>query len=121
MKKGDVVKIHRTVWWCTGLSGEPTVGREICGRRVAAPTVGGGHQTVRCANGPGAATVVCAQFGRKSCTGQARVAVRCATRQKARMVRAPRGGVNSVGNSPTLCGEGGKAWFIWLRVQPLTG
>jgi hypothetical protein len=23
-----------------------------------------------------------------------------------------------VGNSPTLCGEGGKAWFIWLRVQP---
>jgi hypothetical protein len=26
-----------------------------------------------------------------------------------------------VGNSPTLCGEGEKAWFIWLRVQPLTG
>jgi hypothetical protein len=24
-----------------------------------------------------------------------------------------------VGNSPTLCGDGGKAWFIWLRVQPL--
>jgi hypothetical protein len=24
MKKGDVAKIHRTVW-CTGLSGEPTV------------------------------------------------------------------------------------------------
>jgi hypothetical protein len=23
-----------------------------------------------------------------------------------------------VGNSPTLCGEGKKAWFIWLRVQP---
>jgi hypothetical protein len=23
-----------------------------------------------------------------------------------------------VGNSPTLCGDGGKAWFIWLRVQP---
>jgi hypothetical protein len=22
-----------------------------------------------------------------------------------------------VGNSPTLCGEGEKAWFIWLRVQ----
>jgi hypothetical protein len=38
--------IHRTVRWCTGLSGEPTVGREICGRRVAAPTVGGGHRTV---------------------------------------------------------------------------
>jgi hypothetical protein len=26
-----------------------------------------------------------------------------------------------VGNSPTLCGEGEKAWFIWLRVQPLKG
>jgi hypothetical protein len=24
-----------------------------------------------------------------------------------------------VGNSPTLCGEGVKAWFIRLRVQPL--
>jgi hypothetical protein len=22
--KGDVAKIHRTVWWCTGLSGEPS-------------------------------------------------------------------------------------------------
>jgi hypothetical protein len=26
-----------------------------------------------------------------------------------------------VGNSPTLCGEGVIAWFIWLRVQPLKG
>jgi hypothetical protein len=25
MKKGGVAKIHRTVRWCTGLSGEPTV------------------------------------------------------------------------------------------------
>jgi hypothetical protein len=41
-----VAIIHRTVRWCTVLSGEPTAGREICGRRVAAPTVGGGHQTV---------------------------------------------------------------------------
>jgi hypothetical protein len=24
-----------------------------------------------------------------------------------------------VGNSPTLCGDGEIAWFIWLRVQPL--
>jgi hypothetical protein len=23
-----------------------------------------------------------------------------------------------VGNSTTLSGESGKAWFIWLRVQP---
>jgi hypothetical protein len=27
--------IHRTIRWCTGLSGEPTVGRAIRGRRVA--------------------------------------------------------------------------------------
>jgi hypothetical protein len=26
--------------------------------------------------------------------------------------------VRSVGNSPTLCGDGGISWFIWLRVQP---
>jgi hypothetical protein len=26
-----------------------------------------------------------------------------------------------VGNSPTLCGESEKAWFIWLSVQPLIG
>jgi hypothetical protein len=26
-----------------------------------------------------------------------------------------------VGNSPTLSGESGKAWFIWLMVQPLSG
>jgi hypothetical protein len=25
MKKCDVAKIHRTVRWCTGLSGEPTI------------------------------------------------------------------------------------------------
>jgi hypothetical protein len=35
-----MAKIHWTVWWCTGLSGEPmvdcaTVGRGICERRVA--------------------------------------------------------------------------------------
>jgi hypothetical protein len=27
--------IHRTVRWCTGLSGEPTVGSAISGRRVS--------------------------------------------------------------------------------------
>jgi hypothetical protein len=86
MKKGDVAIIHRTVRWCTGLSGEPTVGREIYGQRVAAPTVGRRHRTVRCApdsvrcaNGPRAATVDCARVGRKSWTGQATVAVRWLT------------------------------------------
>jgi hypothetical protein len=102
--------IHRTVRWCIRLSCEPTVasatvGRAICGRRVAhangrqgapdcpvsqrspaqrsaaqsvgdawpALTVGMGHQTVRCApdsvrcaNCPGAATVICARKGRRS-------------------------------------------------------
>jgi hypothetical protein len=27
--QGDVAIIHRTVLWCTGMSGEPTVGRAI--------------------------------------------------------------------------------------------
>jgi hypothetical protein len=31
-----------------------------------APTVGRGHRTVRCANWPGASTVVCARIGRRS-------------------------------------------------------
>jgi hypothetical protein len=37
---------HRTVRWCTGLSGEPTVGRVIRARRMAGPTVRRGHRTV---------------------------------------------------------------------------
>jgi hypothetical protein len=46
--------IHRTVRWCTGLSGEPTVGRAN-GRprnpRVTRGRANGlmGHRTVRCA------------------------------------------------------------------------
>jgi hypothetical protein len=64
-------KIHRTVWWCTGLSGEPTVdyttvGRAIRGRRVAAPRVSRGHRTVRCANCRESATVICARKGNRS-------------------------------------------------------
>jgi hypothetical protein len=65
----------------------PTVGRAIFARHVVAPTVGRGHRTVwcapdsvRCANGPEAATVNCAQFGRQSSTRQATVAVRWRTR-----------------------------------------
>jgi hypothetical protein len=34
---------------CTGLSGEPTVGRAIRARHVAEPTVERGHRTVWCA------------------------------------------------------------------------
>jgi hypothetical protein len=40
---------HRTVRWCTGLSGEPTVGRRIRARRVARANGQKGHRTVRCA------------------------------------------------------------------------
>jgi hypothetical protein len=89
--------IHRTVRWCTGLSGEPTaasatVGRAIRGRRVA------------CANGRLGAPdcPVCTgqcpvrqpawscngrlhQIRKEICTRHAIVIVRCATRQKARI------------------------------------
>jgi hypothetical protein len=70
--------IHRTVRWCTGLSGEPTtasttVDRQIRGRRVFAPTVGRRHQTVRCApdsvrcaNGYNSTMVGCAILERRS-------------------------------------------------------
>jgi hypothetical protein len=67
--------IHRTVRWCTRLSGEPTaasatVGRAIHGRRMARSNGRlGAPDTVRCANQPRAATVSCARNGRKSRTG----------------------------------------------------
>jgi hypothetical protein len=74
---------HWTVRWCTGLSGEPTVGRIIRVRRVAEPTVRRGHRTVRCApdsvrcaNSSEPPTVGFAKEGKKSaldsvqwCTG----------------------------------------------------
>jgi hypothetical protein len=77
--------IHRTVRWCTGLSGGapdcPVSQRPPAQRSVAksagdawpAPTVGRGHRTVRCAsnsvwcdNGYNSATVSCAILGRRS-------------------------------------------------------
>jgi hypothetical protein len=67
--------IHRTVRWCTGLSGQPTVAsatidRAIRGRRVARANGRlGAPDSVRCANQPEAATVGCARNGRKSRTG----------------------------------------------------
>jgi hypothetical protein len=67
--------IHRTVRWCTGLSGEPTVASAIRGRRVArangrlgAPDCPGAPDSVRCANQPEVATVGCTMNGRKLCT-----------------------------------------------------
>ena len=91
---------HRTVRWCTGLSGEPTVGRangrprnlrETRGRangRKGAPDcpVCTGH--VRCANGSQAANGrLChlwKEIGHRTVSGVHRT-VRCARRQKARM------------------------------------
>ena len=69
---------HRTVRWCTGLSGEPTVGRAN-GRPRNPRAMRGrandqkGHRTVRCApdsvrcaNGSKSPTVGCAKIGKKS-------------------------------------------------------
>jgi hypothetical protein len=69
---------HRTVRWCTGLSGEPTVGRAN-GRprnpRVTRGWANGlmGHwavwcapDSVRCANGSESSTVGCARLGKQS-------------------------------------------------------
>jgi hypothetical protein len=77
-------KIHRTVRWCTGLSGEPTVASASGRPRNLRATFGSSngqlvHRTVQCANGPGGATVNCARFERKSSTGQATVAVQWRT------------------------------------------
>jgi hypothetical protein len=64
-------KNHRTVRWCTGLSG----GAPDCpvSQWSGAPTVGWGHQTVRCApdsvrcaNGSKSSTVGCAKLGKQS-------------------------------------------------------
>jgi hypothetical protein len=75
-QRGDVAIIHRTVWWCTGLSGEPTVacanGRSR-NLRVTRGRANGGLGTpdsVWCANGPRGPTVGCARFGRRSRTRQ---------------------------------------------------
>jgi hypothetical protein len=64
--------IHRTVRWCTGLSGEPTaasatVSRQIRGRRVARSNGRqGAPDIVRCANQPEDPMVGCARNGRRS-------------------------------------------------------
>jgi hypothetical protein len=86
---------------CTGLSGEPTVGRVIRARRVAKPTVRRGHRTVRCAPDCLVCTGQCPvrqrlwicngrlrQIRKEIHTGQCPVVhrtVRCARRQKARI------------------------------------
>ena len=86
-------KIHRTVRCAPDCpvsqrSAGPTVGRAICARHVAEPTVGRGHRTVRCANGSKAANGRLCQRRKEIRTGQCPVVhrtVRCARRQKARI------------------------------------
>jgi hypothetical protein len=87
-QRGDVAIIHRTVRWCTGLSGEPTVAcangrplnlRATCGllqRAAGAPdcsvctdSVRCAPDSVRCASQPRVATVGYDKYGRISCTG----------------------------------------------------
>jgi hypothetical protein len=80
-QRGDVAIIHRTVRWCTGLSGEPTVacanGRSrnlrathgLLQHSVGARTVRCALNSVRCANQPRGETVGYAKFGRRSRTG----------------------------------------------------
>jgi hypothetical protein len=81
LRRRRTTKIHQTIRWCTGLSGEPTARREHRTVRCA-------PDSVRCANGSQAPTVGFAKSGKKSapdsvwwCTGH----VRCASRQKARI------------------------------------
>ena len=100
---GDLAKIHRTVRCAPDCpvsqqSAGPTVGRAICERHVAEPTVGRGHRTVRCApDMSGAPTVrrsdsdsngrmrcLRKQIRHRTVSGVHRT-VRCATRQKAKM------------------------------------
>ena len=73
---------------CTGLSGEPTVGRAICAGHVAEPTARRGHRTVRCANGSLAANGrlrrLRKEIGHRTVSGVHRT-VRCTRRQKARI------------------------------------
>jgi hypothetical protein len=87
-KSPDCPVVHRTVRWCTGLSGEPTVGPANGRSRNPRATRGRangqrGHRTVRCApdsvrcaNGSEPPTVGFAKEGKKSapdsvrwCTG----------------------------------------------------
>jgi hypothetical protein len=84
-QRSDVAIIHRTVRWCTGLSGEPTVacanGRP-CNLRATRGLLqrsAGAPDSVRCASQPRGATVEYAKFGRRSCTGPSTGPVRWRT------------------------------------------
>jgi hypothetical protein len=72
IRRRRMAKIHRTVRWCTGLSGEPTVGRANGRSRNPRVTRGranglmGAPDSVRCANSSKCSTVGCTKLGRRS-------------------------------------------------------
>jgi hypothetical protein len=72
IRRRRTAKIHRTVRWYTGQSGEPTVGRANGRPRNPRVTRGranglmGAPDSVRCANGSKSSTVGCANLGRRS-------------------------------------------------------
>jgi hypothetical protein len=99
MKKGDMAIIHRTVWWCTGLSGEPTVASANGRPRDLRATRGSSNGRKETPDCP-----VCTRqcplrqrarsYNGRLCrfwkeiahrTGYNSCPIRCATRQKARM------------------------------------
>jgi hypothetical protein len=72
IRRWRTAKIHRTLRWCTGLSGEPTVGRANGRPRNPRVTRGrandlmGAPDSVRCANSSKSSTVGCANLGKQS-------------------------------------------------------
>jgi hypothetical protein len=73
--KGDVAIIHRTVRWCTGLSGEPTIAgangrsRHLRATRVSLQRSVGHTGLCPVRQRAQRATVGCARYGRRSRTG----------------------------------------------------
>jgi hypothetical protein len=83
-------KNHRTVRWCTGLSGEPTVGRANGRPRNPRVTRGQANGQMGAPDYPVRQRLQIfngrlRQIRKAICTGHATVTVRCATRQKARI------------------------------------
>jgi hypothetical protein len=74
-RRRRTAKNHRTVRWCTRLSGEPTVDRANCRSRNPRLTRGRANSlmgepdcpvSVRCTNGSKSSTVGCAKLGKQS-------------------------------------------------------
>jgi hypothetical protein len=97
IRRRRTAKNHRTVRWCTGLSGEPTVGRANDRPRNPRVTRGWANGQMGAPDCPvhTGQCPVCQrlqifngrlrQFRKAICTGHWTVPVRCATRQKARI------------------------------------